>query len=146
MKIEEFHAGSTKQQYKYKSFSPSLINQEQIVPEKRDDWQEVQNYVAAINYAIEKLKQLPLSCRLIKETHGILLQEVRGEYKTPGEFRRSQNWIGGSSLQDAIFIPPHDNEIPESGRVGLPTKKLGIAKNLCSLPNFSLNGGQAHLT
>ena len=90
-----------------------VMNQEQLVPEKRDDWQKVQNYVAAMNYAIDKLKQLPLSCRLIKETHGILLQGVRGEYKTPGEFRRSQNWIGGSSLQDAVFIPPHQNDIPE---------------------------------
>jgi Fic family protein len=178
MKMEEFRSGVFRQQYQYKSFSPSLVNQvwtwedpkvntllekatqaisalnafslivpnvdlfiqmhimkeantssriegtqtemdealmdvEQIDPEKRNDWQEVQNYVQAMNQALAALENLPLSNRLLKETHAILLQGVRGERKTPGEFRTSQNWIGGSSLQDAVFIPPHQNEVDE---------------------------------
>jgi Fic family protein len=59
------------------------------------------------------LASLPLSNRLIKQTHEILLHGVRGEHKQPGEFRTSQNWIGGSSLADAVFIPPHQSEVPE---------------------------------
>lgn len=178
MKMEQFSSGVFKQQYQYKSFSPTLVNQvwtweepkvntllekatqalsalnayslivpnvdlfiqmhimkeasqssriegtqtemdealmdvEQIDPEKRDDWQEVQNYVQAMNHALATLDKLPLSNRLLKETHAILLQGVRGERKTPGDFRASQNWIGGSSLQDAVFIPPHQNEVDE---------------------------------
>lgn len=171
MKIEDFKAGSYSQQYKYKSFIPSLINQEwiwnepklntllseanlclgnlnafslyvpdidvfirmhlikeatksskiegthteiedallnddEILPEKRDDWKEVQNYIEAMNYSISKLKTLPVSTRLLKESHRILLQGVRGETKTPGEYRKSQNWIGGTTVNDAVYIPP----------------------------------------
>lgn len=91
----------------------ALMREEDISPEKRDDWREVQNYIKALNYAIEKLSQIPLSNRLIRKTHEILLNDVRGEHKSPGEFRRSQNWIGGSSLSDAIFIPPAHDEVPE---------------------------------
>ena len=91
----------------------ALMNKEDIAPEKRNDWQEVTNYVNAMNFAIDKLKKLPLSNRLLKETHEILMQGVRGEHKNPGEFRKSQNWIGGSNLSDAIYIPPIHNEIPE---------------------------------
>lgn len=91
----------------------ALMDVEQIDPEKRDDWQEVQNYVQAMNHALVTLDKLPLSNRLLKETHAILLQGVRGERKTPGDFRTSQNWIGGSSLQDAVFIPPHQDDVGE---------------------------------
>ena len=84
----------------------ALEDEQSIEPEKRDDWLEVNNYVKAINSAIEELKTLPLSCRLIRDTHKILLSSGRGERKTPGEFRTSQNWIGGASIVDAVFVPP----------------------------------------
>jgi Fic family protein len=84
-----------------------------IKPEKKDDWQEVQNYVQAMKQAIELLEKLPLSNRLLKQTHKTLLQGVRGTHKLPGEFRQSQNWIGGSSLADATFIPPHQDSVAD---------------------------------
>lgn len=90
-----------------------LIAKEQIDPEKRDDWQEVRNYIDAMNGAIEELEVLPVSNRLIKNIHAILLNSVRGESKQPGEFRKSQNWIGGSSLATAYFIPPHHDEVSD---------------------------------
>ena len=178
MKFEDFSSGIYQNQYQYKSFLPTKINQEWswndprinillesatqalgelnafskivpdvdlfismhifkeantssriegtktqiedvvkeaefIDPEKRDDWQEVQNYVKAMNYAIQQLSTFPLSLRLIRDTHGILMDNVRGASKTPGEFRKSQNWIGGSSLLDAAYIPPHINDMPD---------------------------------
>lgn len=84
----------------------ALLNREDISEEKRDDWEEVQNYIAALNKAIEKLNEIPFSSRLIRQTHEILLSGVRGKRKLPGEFRSSQNWIGGASISDATFIPP----------------------------------------
>lgn len=91
----------------------ALMRKEQVAPEKRDDWQEVQNYIEAINTAVEDLKQLPLSIRVLKQTHAVLMQGVRGDHKMPGEFRTSQNWIGGSNLNNAVFVPPHPQEVPE---------------------------------
>ena len=176
MSITDYFAGDYKQQYQYKSFTPSPINHgweitngqvltllsdadralgelnafsqlvpdvdffirmhitkeatessrlegtqtnmqeaflevEDIEPGKRNDWVEVQNYIQAINAAIERLETLPLSNRLLKDTHNILMQGVRGETKQPGEFRISQNWIG-VSLKHAIFIPPHHDDVP----------------------------------
>lgn len=84
---------------------------EYIDPEKRDDWEEVQNYIKAMNDAVSALEQLPISSRLLKETHKTLLQSVRGKHKQPGEFRYSQNWIGGASINDAVFIPPHYEDV-----------------------------------
>ncbi len=95
------------------TFEDAITPVEQIKPELRDDWHEVQNYIQAINYSIDRLKELPISMRLIKEAHKILLQGVRGEHKTPGEIRKTQNWIGGSSLKDAFFIPPEPNMLPD---------------------------------
>jgi Fic family protein len=91
----------------------ALLSEDQIKPEQRDDWREVRNYIDAVNTAIKELEALPLSNRLLKNAHAILMRGVRGEHKLPGEFRSSQNWIGGSSLADAVFIPPHQNEVPD---------------------------------
>lgn len=88
-------------------------NPEAIAPEKRDDWQEVRNYISAMNQALGQLDELPLSNRLLCNTHCRLLSGARGEKKTPGEFRRSQNWIGGATPSDAAFVPPHCDELPE---------------------------------
>lgn len=175
MDINDYRAGSYKQQYEYKSFDPEAINhtwtfsdgeiqqllseadrtlgelnafsqlipdvdffirmhitkeatqssriegtrtnmedallaEQDIEPEKRDDWVEVQNYIDAINQAIDQLETLPLSNRLLKNTHQTLMQGARGESKQPGEFRISQNWIG-VSLKNAVFIPPHQDEV-----------------------------------
>jgi Fic family protein len=91
----------------------AVMDVEDIAPEKRDDWHEVRNYVDAINSAVEELKNLPLSNRLLRSIHGILMRGVRGERKYPGEFRKSQNWIGGSGPSDAFYVPPHWNEVPD---------------------------------
>jgi Fic family protein len=91
----------------------ALLDKEDVSSEKRDDWEEVQNYLAAMQKAIEMLNKIPFSSRLIKETHNVLLQGVRGEHKLLGEFRTSQNWIGGASISDAVFIPPTHTSIGE---------------------------------
>jgi len=89
----------------------ALLDKEDVALDKRDDWEEVQNYVAAMNEAVDKLQTLPFSARLICETHKTLMQSVRGKHKQPGEFRQSQNWIGGASIDDAVFVPPVHNSI-----------------------------------
>lgn len=84
----------------------AFLSKEEVHSEKRNDWEEVQNYISAMNEAVKMLHTLPFSSRLIKQTHKILLQGVRGEHKIPGAYRTSQNWIGGASISDAVFIPP----------------------------------------
>ncbi|WP_423128350.1 Fic family protein [Gaoshiqia sp. Z1-71] len=91
----------------------ALLAKEDLPLDKRDDWEEVQNYIKAMEWAIEHLDKLPFSSRLIRETHRVLLQGVRGEKKQPGEFRISQNWIGGATINDAVFIPPVHSSVPD---------------------------------
>ena len=78
-----------------------------------DDVNEVSSYVAAMNYSVDRLKKLPLSLRLIKEAHEKLMNNSRGNNKNPGEFRTSQNWIGGSRPGNAIFVPPPAENLME---------------------------------
>lgn len=82
-------------------------------PENINDVAEVINYIRALNYGMDRLKTLPMSLRLIKEIHGVLMHGTRGGNKTPGEFRKTQNWIGppGSTLKDARYIPPPHQEV-----------------------------------
>lgn len=91
----------------------AFLAKENVHPERKNDWQEVQNYTQALNYSIKELERLPISSRLLLKTHEILMQGVRGDKKTPGEYRRSQNWIGGQSLSDAVFIPPHHDHLQD---------------------------------
>ena len=81
--------------------------------EKIKDTEEIVNYIKATNYAFKRLEELPLCMRLIKETHSVLLSGVRGNEKSPGEFRKSQNWIGytGCTLNTASFVPPSPEEM-----------------------------------
>lgn len=90
----------------------ALMDKEDLSKEKRDDWTEVQNYIQAMNTAIKSLQKIPLSSRLLREVHKTLMSGVRGLHKQPGEFRRSQNWIGGTRPDNAVYVPPAHTEIP----------------------------------
>ena len=91
-----------------------LSDLQDINPEKKDDWEEVQNYVKATNYGIDRIdKGFPVCNRLIREIHKVLLNGVRGERKTPGEFRKSQNWIGGTMPSTAVYVPPLESDLAD---------------------------------
>ena len=94
---------------------PDLLTAEAKIfaPDRPQDVDELINHVRAVNYGLERLDQLPLSLRLIRETHATLMRGVRGSHLTPGEIRTSQNWIGpgGCTLNEAIFVPPPPHEI-----------------------------------
>lgn len=91
----------------------AFLNESDIANDRKDDWEEVQNYISAMNEAIKQLHTLPFSSRLIRETHKVLLQGVRGQHKQPGQFRRSQNWIGGATINDAVLVPPVHTSIAD---------------------------------
>jgi len=96
------------------SLSDVLLDEIQSSTPKEDaDVREVRNYVTALEYGIKRLQELPLSLRLVRELHERLMKGVRGEYATPGEFRRSQNWIGppGSTPSTAPYVPPPPDEM-----------------------------------
>lgn len=96
------------------SIADLLLHENQAAPGVvLEDVQEVSNYIGALNYGVERLSTLPLSLRLIRESHERLVRGTRGDKKAPGEFRRSQNWIGGSKPSDAVFVPPPPHELPE---------------------------------
>ncbi len=95
------------------NFEDAFLDKEDVNDEKRDDWEEVQNYIVALNHAILSLNKIPFSSKLIRETHKVLLQSERGKQKLPGEYRSCQNWIGGATFDDAIFIPPLHTSIDE---------------------------------
>ena len=90
-----------------------LFEMEGVASVPLDDVQEVSNYVAAMNHGLKRLETLPLSLRLLKEIHGILLAKGRGSKKEPGEFRRSQNWVGGTRPGNALFVPPPPDQVLE---------------------------------
>lgn len=123
------------------SLQDLLAAEAHILGENRPrDVDEVVNYVRAMNHGLERLAQLPVFVRLIREIHAELLKGVRGSKLTPGELRRSQNWIGpgGCTLAEATFVPPPPTEVPGAlgaleaflhGRNGIPLLiKIGLAR------------------
>ncbi|GAB1536237.1 Fic family protein [Geovibrio sp. ADMFC3] len=114
------------------SFSDLLIYENNGTPGVPiDDVAEVSSYVASMNYGLERLNDLPLSLRLIREIHEILMRNSRGSTKQPGEFRTTQNWIGGSRPGNAVFVPPPPEYLMEcldnlekfihDGNIAMPT-------------------------
>jgi Fic family protein len=96
------------------SIADLLLHENQALPGVvLEDVQEVSNYIGALSYGIDRLSTLPLSLRLIRESHERLVHGTRGDKKAPGEFRRSQNWIGGSKPSDAMFVPPPPHELQD---------------------------------
>lgn len=92
----------------------ALLAEPDMQSEARDDWLEVQNYIKAMNQSINNLADLPVSIRLLKQSHKQLLSGARGQHKMPGQIRTSQNWIGGASIKSAHFIPPHKQHLADA--------------------------------
>lgn len=113
MHVEKEATTSSRIEGTQTNMEDALQKEENIDPDKRNDWLEVRNYVEAMNTTLSRLDNLPLSNRLLRDAHELLMQGVRGEHKTPGKFRTSQNWIGGASISDAVFIPPPHNSLNE---------------------------------
>ncbi len=93
------------------SIEQAFTDELDVNPEHRDDWHETAQYVDAMNFALGKLTTLPLSNRLLRNTHEILLAHGRGANKGPGRFRKIQNWIGGATVTDAAFVPPSPEHV-----------------------------------
>ncbi|MCK9281581.1 MAG: Fic family protein [Melioribacteraceae bacterium] len=92
-------------------FKELLLSESEIAPDKKEDWLEVKNYIEAINICLEEMNEIPLSTRILNLAHQIIFSGARGEKKSPGEFRKSQNWVGGATINEAIYIPPVHDEI-----------------------------------
>lgn len=90
----------------------AVLPEEEIKEGRRDDWREVNNYIRAMRTAMDRLRDLPFSNRLLRGAYATLMEGVRGEQKTPGQFRRSQNWVGGSNPGNARFVPPAAKNVP----------------------------------
>ena len=90
-----------------------LFEMEGVASVPLDDVQEVSNCVAAMDYGLKRLEKLPRSLRLLKQIHDLLLKKGRGSKKEPGEFRRSQNWVGGTRPGHALFVPPPPDQVLE---------------------------------
>lgn len=104
---------STKIEGTQTNIEEAFLQKEDLALDKRDDWEEVHNYIQAMKTAVRDLENLPISSRLIKKTHKTLISGVRGEHKLPGEYRKSQNWIGGATINDATFVPPVHTSVDE---------------------------------
>ena len=91
----------------------AISPENEVQEERRNDWQEVQNYIAALQWGMQELQSVPLSMRILKGAHSVLMQGVRGKHKMPGEIRTSQNWIGGATPGTATFVPPPFVDVPD---------------------------------
>lgn len=113
MHIAKEATQSTKIEGTQTNLEEAFFDKEDLAVDKREDWDEVQNYITAMKTAVKDLENLPISSRLIKKTHKTLLSGVRGAHKLPGEYRKSQNWIGGATINDAAFVPPTSNSVED---------------------------------